>query len=74
MRPLRRSRGGTVAEATPPDLFGYGARSTGLAMTGVSYADDYEAVFANPAGLAAAMTLRVPLEVKTAWSRSWIDA
>lgn len=42
------------AAATPQDLFGYGGRTTGLAMTGASYACDYEAVFANPAGLACA--------------------
>lgn len=41
-----------TAAASPQDLFGYGARTPGLAMTGVSYADSYEAVYANPAGLA----------------------
>lgn len=40
------------ASASPQDLFGYGARTQGLAMTGTSYAEGYEAVFANPAGLA----------------------
>lgn len=39
------------AHATPPDLFGIGARSPGLAMTGTSYNDSYEAVFLNPANL-----------------------
>ncbi|MBN8612313.1 MAG: hypothetical protein J0L92_17085 [Deltaproteobacteria bacterium] len=39
------------ARATPPDLFGFGARSPGLAMTGTSYNDSYEAVFLNPANL-----------------------
>jgi len=43
-----------VAEATPPDVFGYGARHQALGMTGVAYANDYEAVFSNPAGLARA--------------------
>ncbi len=42
------------AQATPQDLFGFGARTQALGMTGVSYADDYEAAFANPAGLARA--------------------
>lgn len=42
------------ARATPQDLFGFGGRSPGLALTGVSYADDYEAVLLNPAGLARA--------------------
>jgi long-chain fatty acid transport protein len=44
----------SVARATPPDLFGMGARTAALGMTGTSYADDYEATFANPAGLARA--------------------
>lgn len=39
------------AAASPPDLFGFGGRTVGLAMTGSSYADGYESVFANPAGL-----------------------
>lgn len=39
--------------ASPQDLFGYGARTQGMAMTGASYASGYESVFANPAGLAA---------------------
>jgi long-chain fatty acid transport protein len=42
------------ARATPQDLFGFGARTQALGMTGVSYANDYEAAFANPAGLARA--------------------
>lgn len=42
--------------ASPQDLFGYGARTPGMGMTGVSHASDYEAVFANPAGLARART------------------
>lgn len=40
-----------TAHASPQDLFGYGGRTTGLAMTGASYAEGYESVFANPAGL-----------------------
>ncbi len=43
-----------AASATPQDLFGFGGRTPGLAMTGASFACDYEAVFANPAGLACA--------------------
>ena len=39
------------ARATPPDLFGFGARSPGLAMTGTSYVDGYESVYLNPANL-----------------------
>lgn len=43
--------GPSTASASPQDLFGYGGRTTGLAMTGASYAEGYESVFANPAGL-----------------------
>lgn len=39
------------ASASPQDLFGYGGRTTALAMTGASYAEGYESVYANPAGL-----------------------
>ena len=42
------------AAATPQDLFGLGARTQALGLTGVSYAEDYEATFANPAGLGRA--------------------
>ncbi|HJL18469.1 MAG TPA: hypothetical protein RMH99_22585 [Sandaracinaceae bacterium LLY-WYZ-13_1] len=41
------------AQASPQDLFGYGGRTPGLGMTGTSYAEGAEAVFANPAGLGA---------------------
>ncbi|NLY95772.1 MAG: hypothetical protein GXY23_17310 [Myxococcales bacterium] len=44
------------AEATPPDVFGYGSRHIGMGMTGVSFADDYEATVSNPAGLGRAKT------------------
>jgi long-chain fatty acid transport protein len=40
------------AHATPQDLFGLGARSPALGMTGVSWSDNWEAVYTNPAGLA----------------------
>ncbi len=40
------------AEASPLELFGFGARSSALAGTGVASADSYEAVYLNPAGLA----------------------
>lgn len=40
------------ARASTLDLFGFGMRSPGLAGAGVATADDYEAVYANPAGLA----------------------
>lgn len=41
-----------VALASPQDLFGYGPRTQGMAMTGASYASGYEATYSNPAGLA----------------------
>lgn len=43
-----------IAHATPYDLFGLGARSQALGMTGVSYSEDYEATLSNPAGLGRA--------------------
>jgi hypothetical protein len=43
----------SIAHASPQDLFGFGARTPGLAMTGTSYAEGYEAVYMNPAGLGA---------------------
>lgn len=48
--------GASTAQASPQDLFGYGGRTPGLAMTGASYAEGYEAVFANPAGLGPVRT------------------
>lgn len=39
------------ADASPQDLFGYGARPLAMAGTGAAFADDYSAVHANPAGL-----------------------
>ncbi len=42
----------STASASPQDLFGYGGRTPSLAMTGTSYVDGYESVYANPAGLA----------------------
>jgi long-chain fatty acid transport protein len=42
------------ARATPQDLYGFGARSPGLAMTGASWTNNWEGVYLNPAGLGAA--------------------
>lgn len=42
----------SVARATPQDIFGLGARSPAMGMTGVSWSDNWEAVYTNPAGLA----------------------
>ncbi len=44
----------TAVLASPQDLFGYGGRQIALAGTGAAYADDYGAVYANPAGLSRA--------------------
>jgi long-chain fatty acid transport protein len=41
-----------TAEASPLEMFGFGARSTALAGTGVASSESYEAVYLNPAGLA----------------------
>ncbi len=46
------------APASTLDLFGFGMRSPALAGTGVATANDYEAVYANPAGLAEATEKR----------------
>ncbi len=50
-----------AARASPQDLFGYGLRHAAMAGTGSSYASDYGAVHANPAGIsrvrARALTL-----------------
>jgi long-subunit fatty acid transport protein len=40
------------ARASTLDLFGFGMRAPALAGTGVATANDYESVYANPAGLA----------------------
>jgi len=37
------------ALASPEDLFGYGARSAGMAGTGAATSDDFEAAYTNPA-------------------------
>lgn len=39
-----------AAEASPQDLFGYGARLAAMGATGASFVDDASAAHANPAG------------------------
>lgn len=56
----------STVSASPQDLFGYGGRTTGLAMTGASYVDGYESVFANPAGLGSVRRRNLTLGVQTA--------
>src|SRR5215470_5299741 len=41
-----------VAGASPLEIFGFGGRSPALAETGVASADDLDALYLNPAGLA----------------------
>lgn len=41
-----------TAAASPLELFGFGARSPGMAGTGVASTDGFESVYLNPAGLA----------------------
>ncbi len=44
----------SIAQASPPDVFGYGPHTQAMGNTGVAYSSNYEAAFHNPAGLAAA--------------------
>ena len=54
----------STAHASPQDLFGFGGRTPGMAMTGASYAEGYEAVFSNPAGLAPVRTRGLHLGIQ----------
>ena len=49
------------ALASAPELFGFGVRSPAMAGTGVAFADDFEAVYENPAGIARAEHRRLTL-------------
>lgn len=57
---------GGEARASTLDMFGFGMRSPALAGTGVATANDYEAVYANPAGLAEATEKRATVGVVVA--------
>ena len=61
------------ARASTLDLFGFGMRSPALAGTGVATANDYEAVYANPAGLAEATEKRATVGVVAADFRTKMD-
>jgi hypothetical protein len=61
------------ARATPQDIFGFGARTPGMAMTGASYVDDFEGVFANPAGLAGARRMALVLGLTAGAYRLRLD-
>jgi long-chain fatty acid transport protein len=56
----------SAALASPQDLLGYGGRSPGLAMTGVSFSDDFEAAYLNPAGRVRARRRSLTLGVSAA--------
>jgi long-chain fatty acid transport protein len=51
----------SLAQASEPEMFGMGARSPGLAGTGVADAEGYDATYANPAGLIAPTRRRLTL-------------
>lgn len=62
-----------VASASPQDLFGYGVRMPGTGMTGPAYADDYEAVYANPAGLARARKKKIAVGLQAGAFHAELD-
>src|SRR5215468_7666894 len=51
----------TDAAASPLELFGFGGRSPALAATGVAFADDFDCVYLNPAGLSEVRGRRLSL-------------
>ena len=65
------------AHASPLDLFGFGGKSPGMVGTGVATANDYDALYLNPAGLALVTRRRLALgavlfmnaSLKRAWCR-----
>ncbi|NOY90250.1 MAG: hypothetical protein GXP55_03500 [Deltaproteobacteria bacterium] len=61
------------AWASPPDLLGFGGRSPGMAGTGVSFSNNYEAVYQNPAGLSRAQRSGISLGLHGAAFRLTID-
>src|SRR5687767_9917771 len=61
------------AHASTLDLFGFGMRSPALAGTGVATADDYEAVYLNPAGLAEVSEKRATVGAVVADFRTRMD-
>jgi long-chain fatty acid transport protein len=52
---------GRGAGASEPEMFGMGARSAGMAATGVADAEGYEATYVNPAGLVGPTARRLTL-------------
>lgn len=62
-----------TAHATPQDLMGFGARSTALGMTGVSYSEGFESVYTNPAGLGANGRMQLMVGLASASFQLQID-
>ncbi|MEM6958675.1 MAG: hypothetical protein AAF645_23540, partial [Myxococcota bacterium] len=48
-----------IAQATPPDTFGFGSRSTALGGAVAASVEDVSATYYNPAGLARSGNLRI---------------
>jgi long-chain fatty acid transport protein len=51
----------TAAHASEPEMFGMGARSAGMAGTGVADAEGYDAAYTNPAGVVGPTRRRLTL-------------
>src|SRR5258708_34717478 len=49
------------AEASPEDIFGYGARSPAMGATGAAWSEGFEATYTNPALLARLRARKVTL-------------
>lgn len=61
------------ARASTLDLFGFGMRAPAMAGTGVSTSNDYESVYANPAGLAEVTEKRATVGAVIADFRTRMD-
>ncbi len=61
------------ARASTLDLYGFGMRAPALAGTGVATANDYESVYANPAGLAEVTEKRATVGAVIADFRTKMD-
>ncbi len=53
-----------VAEASPEDILGFGARSSAMGATGAASAEGYEAVYANPALLSLARSREITIGIQ----------
>ncbi len=61
-----------AAHASPQDLYGFGGRSIGMGGTGVAIADDYSAVYANPAALSRVRRPALTLGYEGAGFQLWM--